>query len=202
MNTRYKRPFDLTVLVASHVLLSPFLLLYPMIALLVWLEDRGPIFFRQQRMGRDGRIFSILKFRTMVPDAHQFGPDWTLEFDARITRVGRVLRRTALDELPQLLSIWKGDMSFVGPRALAVSEQKRLEEQIPGFHQRLRVSTGLTGLAQIYNRDDDDHVKLGFDLEYIQRMSPFLDVKLLLLSVANTLRGRWDRRGKKEHGLH
>ncbi len=200
VNARYKRPFDLAVLVASHLVLAPFLLLYPLIALLVWLEDRGPIFFRQQRIGKDGRVFSILKFRTMVPDADKFGPDWTLDSDVRVTKVGRVLRRTALDELPQLLSIWKGDMSFVGPRALAVREQKHLEEQIPGFHQRLRVPMGLTGLAQVYNQDDDDQAKLGFDLEYIQQMSPFLDMKLLVLSVAYTFRGRWDRRGKKVDG--
>ena len=197
----YKRPFDLTVLVLAHLfplMLLVWVLLWTLIPLLVWLEDRGPVFFRQKRVGKDGRVFTLMKFRTMVPDAEREGPAWTIERDPRMTRIGRILRRTALDELPEVLSIWKGDMSLVGPRALDVEEHKSLEAQIPGFAERLKVRPGLTGLAQVYNRTDEARAKLGRDLEYIRRMSFWLDLKLLILSVFNTLTARWDIRiGKR-----
>ena len=199
---RYKRLFDLSLLVVSHIVLAPLLLLlWTVIPLLVWLEDRGSVFYRQRRVGKDGRILTVLKFRTMVPVAERRGPAWTTEDDPRVTRVGRILRRTALDELPELISIWAGDMSIVGPRALDVEEHRLLESQIPSFGERLRVRPGLTGLAQVYDHVDDAGTKLRYDLEYIQRMSPILDLKLLLLSVRNTLLARWDRRtGKVRNG--
>ena len=194
----YKRWFDLTILVIAHALLLPlWLLLWTLIPLVIWLGDRGPVFYRQRRAGKDGRVFTILKFRTMVPGADRSGPMWTMEEDPRVTRVGRILRRTALDELPGVISIWKGDMSLVGPRALDVTEQRELEQQIPGFGKRLQVLPGLTGLAQIYNRNDDALVKFGYDLQYLERMSPWLDIRLLVLSVFNTLAVKWDRRGGK-----
>lgn len=195
---RYKRPFDLLVLFASYALLAPLLmLLWAVIPLLIWLEDRGPVFYRQKRAGKNGHAFTVLKFRTMLVDAEKKGPAWTLEGDPRVTRVGRFLRRTALDELPELLSIWKGDMSLVGPRALDVDEQKWLEAQIPGFAQRLGVRPGLTGLAQVYDPPDNASTKLHYDLEYIKRMNPWLDLKVLSISAVNTLTGRWDRRSGK-----
>ena len=194
----YQRWFDLAVLILAHLLLFPlWLLLWALIPLLIWTEDRGPIFYRQQRMGKDGKPFTILKFRTMVPDADRKGPAWTTEGDPRVTGVGRLLRLTAMDELPETLSIWKGDMSLVGPRALDVQEYPWLEKQVPGFRERLRVKPGLTGLAQVYDRTDDGPTKLRYDLEYIQRISLWLDVKLLVLSVRNTLTARWDRRSGK-----
>lgn len=195
---RYKRFFDLTVLFVAHVVLLPlWVVLWTVIPLLVWLEDRGPVFYRQIRAGRGGRPFAVLKFRTMVPGADSQGPSWTAEGDGRVTRVGRILRKTALDELPQVLSIWKGDMSLVGPRALALEEQRALEQKIAGFHLRLLVRPGLTGLSQVYNRLDDDKLKLQYDLEYIRNMNPFLDLKLLFLSVFRTLGARWDSRAAK-----
>ncbi len=136
----------------------------------------------------------------MVPDADRMGPAWTTEGDPRVTRIGKLLRRTALDELPEVLSIWTGHMSLVGPRALDVEEQKGLEQQVPGFAERLRVRPGLTGLAQIYDRTDDADDKFHYDLEYLQHMGPWLDLKLLVLSVWNTLAGRWDQRGGKPAG--
>jgi lipopolysaccharide/colanic/teichoic acid biosynthesis glycosyltransferase len=194
----YKRWFDLTVLVLAHALLLPlWLLLWTLIPLVIWLGDRGPVFYRQRRAGKDGRVFTILKFRTMIPDADRSGPMWTMEEDPRVTRVGRILRRTALDELPGVLSIWKGDMSLVGPRALDITEQRALEQQIPGFGKRLQILPGLTGLAQVYNRNDDALVKFGYDLQYLERMNPWLDSRLLVLSVFNTLSVKWDRRGGK-----
>ena len=194
----YKRWFDLSVLVLSHLLFLPlWVLLWTVIPLLIWLEDRGPVFYRQQRMGKDRRPFNIVKFRTMVIDAEELGPAWTMENDPRITRVGRILRRTALDELPEILSIWQGKMSFVGPRALDWDEQIYLEELVPGFEQRLQIRPGLTGLAQVYDKTDDPHEKYRYDMDYLKKLGPLLDVRLLLISVRNTLIARWDRRSGK-----
>ena len=194
----YKTRFDFAVLISAHLLLLPFwLLLWIIIPLFIWLGDRGPVFYKQQRAGKDGLPFTVLKFRTMVLDADLKGPAWTIDGDPRVTRVGRVLRRTALDELPEIINIIKRDMSLVGPRALDMEEQRSLEEEIPGFEKRLKIPPGLTGLAQVYNRGDDSYQKFQYDLSYLDRMSPWLDAKLLLLSVRNTLIGQWDqRRGK------
>jgi len=194
----YKSWFDLTILVLAHVLLLPlWVLLWIIIPILIRLGDRGPVFYKQDRVGKGGRIFTVFKFRTMVPDAEDKGAAWTMDQDPRVTRVGKLLRRTALDELPEVLNIWKGDMSLVGPRALDVEEQRSLEKLIAGFEGRLQVRPGLTGLAQIYDPKDDAHEKFHYDLEYLQRMSPWLDMKLLVLSVRNTLWVKWDRRSGK-----
>ena len=196
----YKRPFDLTILVVAHIFplfLPVWVLLWIAIPLAIWLADRGPIFYRQKRAGRGGKAFTVLKFRTMVKDADDKGPAWTLDDDRRLTPVGRLLRKTALDELPQLFSIWTGDMSLVGPRALDYEEQQLLETQVSGFASRLRVRPGLTGLAQVYDQRDEAHTKLAYDLEYIRRLSLWLDTKLVVVSAWNTILGRWDRRAGK-----
>lgn len=194
----YKRLLDLGILVLAHLTLLPvWVCLWTVIPLLIWLEDRGPVFYSQLRVGQHGKEFTVRKFRTMVPDAAQRGPGWTLPSDPRITRTGRFLRKTALDELPELLSIWKGDMSFVGPRALAVDEHRQLAEQIPDFHLRMAVKPGLTGLAQVYNLTDEAIDKLKYDLEYIDGANLWLDLKLMVLSVRNTLLAQWDQRAGK-----
>jgi lipopolysaccharide/colanic/teichoic acid biosynthesis glycosyltransferase len=194
----YKGWFDLSVLILAHVLLLPlWIFLWTGIPLLIWLGDRGPVFYRQQRMGKNGKPFNVLKFRTMIVDAENQGPSWTTDDDPRVTRVGKILRRTALDELPELISIWQGNMSFVGPRALEVDEHGALEDLIPGFEKRLRVRPGLTGLAQIFDKGDDPFEKYRYDMEYLEKLSPFLDVRLLLLSVWNTLVAGWDHRSGK-----
>ena len=194
----YKSWFDLTVLVLAHILLLPlWLLLWTIIPILILLGDRGPVFYKQDRVGKRGRVFTVFKFRTMVLDAEKIGAAWTMDEDPRVTRVGKLLRRTALDELPEVLNIWKGDMSLVGPRALDVAEQESFEKLIVGFEKRLQVRPGLTGLAQIYDSKADAHDKIHYDLEYLQRMSPWLDLKLLVLSVGNTLGVKWDRRSGK-----
>ena len=194
----YKFWFDRTFMLSAHLILLPFwIFLWIIIPLTIWLDDRGPIFYRQQRAGKNGRTFTILKFRTMVPDAELRGPSWTTKDDPRITRVGRLLRRTALDELPGILSVWKGDMSLVGPRALDLAEHQSSVRQIPGFEQRLQVRPGLTGLAQVYDKEDRTEIKLNFDLKYLEQMSLWLDCKLLVLSVKNTLTANWDRRSGK-----
>lgn len=194
----YKPWFDLTVLFLAHLILLPlWLLLWTIIPLLIWLEDHGPVFYRQQRAGKDGRVFTILKFRTMVPNADQSGPAWTTEEDPRVTRTGKFLRRTALDELPEVINIWKREMSLVGPRALDLAEQQELELEVSGFADRLQALPGLTGLAQVYDLADDADDKFRYDVEYLQGMSPWLDTKILFISVLNTLSWRWDHRGGK-----
>ena len=195
----YKRWFDLSILVVAHLCLLPiWISLWTVIPIVIWLGDRGPVFFKQQRIGKQGVVFTMRKFRTMVPDADHKGPAWTIEDDPRVTPVGRLLRRTALDELPELLSIWKGDMSLVGPRALDVEEQRGLERLVLGFAKRLEVLPGLTGLAQLYDPADDAHDKIHYDLEYLELMGPWLDLKLLVLSIKNTFSGRWDQRQGKQ----
>ncbi len=194
----YKIWFDYSLLAVAHLFLLPlWLLLWTLIPLVIWIGDRGPVFYKQNRTGKNGKVFSILKFRTMVPGADRSGPAWTMPNDPRVTRVGRLLRRTALDELPGLVSILKREMSFVGPRALDTEEQRTLEQQVPGFADRLQVLPGLTGLAQVYDLTDDAQEKFRYDLEYLRRMGPWLDVQLLSRSVMNTLARRWDRRGGK-----
>ena len=194
----YKRPFDLSLLVVAHLLLLPlWLLLWTLIPLLIRLGDRGPVFYKQKRTGKNGRVFTMFKFRTMVPDAELTGPPWTTVKDPRVTWIGKFLRRTALDELPEVLNIWRGDMSLVGPRALEVAEQKELEQKIPGFAKRLQILPGLTGLAQIYDSDDTADGKFRYDMEYLTYMNPWRDLKLLMVSVWNTLSARWDRRTGK-----
>jgi len=198
----YKRWFDLGIIVLSHILLAPlFLVLWIGIPLLILLIDGPPIFFTQERVGKNGRVFRVYKFRTMVKNARQLGPSYTTENDDRVLPViGRMLRATGLDELPQLINIVKGDISFVGPRPLPVEDYERCVRTIPGFRERENIRPGLTGLAQLYADRLAWEEWLPYDLEYARRMSPWLDLKILVLSVLTTLSGRWDRRGRRVVG--
>jgi len=199
-----KRAFDVALAAAGLFLSAPLGLL---IAAAIKLEDGGPVLLGQERVGRGGRPFRAWKFRSMVPDAdRRFGPVQAAERDGRITRVGRVLRATALDELPQLWNILRGDMSFVGPRPLLPAEvEVRGDgravplEEIPGFEERHRVRPGLTGLAQVYApRDVPRRHKFRLDRLYVRRQSFLLDLKLVLLSFWITFRGKWEDRSR--HG--
>jgi len=176
------------------------------IALAIRLEDGGPIFYRQERWGKGGTRFRVYKFRTMVPDAdRKFGLIQAVENDRRITRIGRLLRAMGLDELPQILNILAGEMSFVGPRSLAVGEVVRDDkrellryEDIPGFRRRLSVRPGLTGLATIYiPKDASPYRKFRYDLLYIRRQSIWLDLHLIALSFWISFRGKWETRSSK-----
>jgi len=196
----YKRPFDLAILITAHVLLFPlWLFLWIFIPILIKLGDGGPVFYRQKRVGKDGKIFEVAKFRTMVLDAERLGTRWTSPWkadgnDPRVTRIGRILRRTGLDELPQVISIFKGDMSFVGPRAKPPNEHEAFSASIAGWTYRLKLRPGLTGLAQIRDPSGEPNFALKCDLEYMEKMNPLLDLKILFLSVLNTLLLRWDRK--------
>lgn len=189
----FKRPLDLLILVAAHVVLFPlFALLWVAIPIAIWMNDRGPVFFRQARVGKDGRVFSQLKFRTMTVGADQVGPLWTGALDPRVTKVGKLLRKTALDEMPQTVNIWRGDMSFVGPRALPIEMHQGYVAEEPDFVRRLGVRPGLTGPAAInLPRHCSAAERLSRDLHYIENMSLWLDVQLILQSVWLTLTGRW-----------
>ncbi len=198
-----KRTFDASLAAAGLVLSSPLWFLIP---LAIRIEDGGPVFFPQDRVGRGGRVFKALKFRSMRPNAEALtGPVQATEHDPRVTRVGRLLRGTALDELPQLVNILRGDMSFVGPRPLRPGEVDvrgdgrmiRLDE-IPGYSERHGVRPGLTGLAQIYApRDISRTSKFRLDRLYIARCGFWLDVRLIVLSFWITARGSWEVRGRK-----
>ena len=199
----YKRPMDLAILVLAHVLLWPiWALLWTLIPLAIRLQDRGPVFYGQIRVGKYGRPFTALKFRTMSSDAEtETGPVWATADDPRVTRLGRFLRTTALDELPQVINILRGEMSFVGPRAERPDLHGKFVETVPGFEQRLQVRPGLTGLAQVNAEYDLEPArKLVFDLEYIGNMGLALDLKLLFLSLWYTLMARWDRPKRKSRG--
>lgn len=196
--TAYKRPYDLAVLVVAHLVLLPvWALLWALIPLAIWLDDRGPIFFRQRRMGKDGREFVFLKFRTMVTGADELGL-MTRDQDPRVTRVGAVLRRTALDELPQVINILRGDMSFVGPRALPVRMHEEARKEEPRFAERLMVTPGLTGVAQLYlPRHCAARRRLRYDRLYMKRASLGLDIRLMLRAALNTLTGSWGTGGRR-----
>ena len=191
-----KRLFDCGLAGAGLLTALP---LWGIIALAIKLEDCGSVFYRQARVGAGGRRFTVLKLRSMIRDAEKkTGAVWASEYDTRITRVGRVLRATALDELPQLWNILKGEMSFVGPRPERPELVTGFREKIADYDQRFAVRPGLTGLAQIYGKyDSHPRDKLRYDLLYIRRQSLWLDVKLILLSGWITLRGKWEHRGRK-----
>jgi lipopolysaccharide/colanic/teichoic acid biosynthesis glycosyltransferase len=198
-----KRAFDVGLSGLGLLLSWPVWLA---IAVLVKLEDGGDIFFSQERVGQHGRTFRVYKFRSMIQDAEaRVGALQARDGDPRITRVGRWMRATAMDELPQLWSIFRGDMSFVGPRALRPGEIEvrgdgRMEalEDVPGFARRCQVPPGLTGVAQIFAaRDIPRRHKFRYDVLYIRRQSFLLDLQLIMLSFWITFRGTWEVRGRK-----
>lgn len=198
-----KRAFDALVAGAGLVLSLP---IWAVIAAAVKLEDGGPIFYSQDRSGQHGRVFRVYKFRSMIPNAEaRVGALQASAGDQRITRVGRWLRATAMDELPQLWSIVRGDMSFVGPRALRPGEIELVGdgrmvalEDVDGYAARSGVVPGLTGVAQIYApRDVPRRQKFRYDRVYVRRQSFALDLRLIALSFWITCRGTWEVRGRK-----
>jgi lipopolysaccharide/colanic/teichoic acid biosynthesis glycosyltransferase len=198
-----KRALDVALSGVGLVVSSP---IWAALAALIKLEDGGPVFFSQERVGEGGRVFRAMKFRSMIPDAEaKVGALQATEHDPRVTRIGRLMRATAMDELPQLWNIFRGDMSFVGPRALRPGEietggsgQHVPMENIPGYVERHTVRPGLTGIAQIFApRDVPRRHKFKFDRIYVARQSFSLDVRLILLSFWITFRGKWESRGAK-----
>ena len=191
-----KRVFDVIFSAFGLICSSPLWLFF---ALLIKVQDGGPVFYGQERVGKNGRVFRVLKFRSMIVDAErQTGTVWASENDPRVTKVGRLLRATAMDELPQLWNIFTGDMSFVGPRAERPELVEQFAESIRDYRARLTVKPGLTGLAQVYGRYDTlPQHKLKFDRLYIKRQSMGLDLRLIMLSFLITFTGKWEHRGKR-----
>lgn len=176
-----KRFADLVFALAAGVI---FLIPMLIIGVLVKLDSKGPAIFKQERLGQDGRPFVIYKFRSMVENAEADGPKWAEVNDNRCTRLGRILRKSRLDELPQLINIIKGDMSFVGPRPERTYFYDQFERYIPGFRNRLIVQPGLTGWAQVnggYELLPEE--KLVYDMEYIATRSFKLDLWCVLKTV-------------------
>ena len=209
----FKRACDIFFSLLFLILLSPVMLAA---AIAIRMEDGGPVFYRQERVTLDGKTFNIVKFRSMVVDAERFGAVPATENDPRITRVGRLLRQTRIDELPQLLNILAGHMSFVGPRPERILHVALYQQQVPEFKYRLRVKGGLTGYAQVYgkyNTSPEDKLKL--DMLYIENQSLLLDFKLVLLTIKIIFRpestegfddarsaqiNRQDRKGTEDNG--
>ncbi len=198
-----KRIFDIALSGFGLVISLP---LWAVIAAAIKIDDGGPVFYSQDRVGIGGRVFRAWKFRSMRADAEAAtGALQAVEDDPRVTRTGRVLRATAMDELPQLWNIFRGDMSFVGPRALRPGEIEVASdghevplEAVPGYFDRCQVVPGLTGIAQIYApRDIPRRAKFRYDRLYARRQSFWLDLRLILLSFWITTRGTWERRGPK-----
>ncbi|MCK9613944.1 MAG: sugar transferase [Candidatus Omnitrophica bacterium] len=197
-----KRLFDFFLALSGLLISLPIWFLF---GILIWIEDENHIFYSQERVGKNGKIFKIIKFRSMVTNADkEVGPLQAKENDTRITRFGRILRATALDELPQLVNILKGEMSFVGPKALRMVEidagdkTPRSIWEFKGAEQRLSVMPGLTGVAQILAaRDINRTEKFKYDIWYIKHQSFLLDLYIIFISFLVTFRGMWERRGNK-----
>ncbi|MBE0434159.1 sugar transferase [candidate division WOR-3 bacterium] len=185
-----KRVIDIVISIVSLVVLSPILALT---AILIKIDTPGPVFHKQDRVGLRGKKFTLVKFRSMVSDAEKLtGPVWAEKNDRRTTRIGRIIRPYRLDELPQIINVLRGEMSFVGPRPERPSFVERFRKTIPLYGLRLTVNPGITGWAQVKHTYDqsfeDVKKKLSFDLEYINNISLRLDMKIFLKTVLTVMK--------------
>jgi sugar transferase (PEP-CTERM system associated) len=190
-----KRAADIALSVPMLILATPLMLFT---ALLIKIDSRGPMFYRQDRLGRDGKPYNLLKFRSMTQNAEQkSGPTWASKYDARVTRVGSVIRKTRIDELPQLFNVLRGEMSFVGPRPERDHFVRQLDESIPYFGLRMIVRPGLTGWAQVmypYGASEEEaREKLKYDLYYIKNSNLLLDLWIVLKTINVVLFGKGAR---------
>jgi exopolysaccharide biosynthesis polyprenyl glycosylphosphotransferase len=178
---------DVVIAAAALVVMLPLL---PLVAWLIWREDRGPIFYRQERMGLDGKPFMMLKLRSMRVDAESTsGPVWATRDDPRRTGFGGFLRRWSLDELPQVWNVLRGDMSIVGPRPERPAFVQEFKHKIPDYMLRHRVKSGITGWAQVHGWRGNTSIKkrIQYDLYYIQNWSILLDFKILWMTMRSGL---------------
>ncbi len=186
-----KRGFDVVFSAIGIVLAAPIILLF---SALIVLETPGSPFYEQERVGKDGKRFILVKLRSMRRDAEKLGAQWARTDDPRITRVGQIIRKTRIDELPQLISVLKGDMSLIGPRPERPFFTEKFNREIPGFKQRLMVRPGLTGLAQVSGGYDlTPQEKLIYDLDYIRGLSPALELLIMLKTIRVLLTGEGAR---------
>lgn len=184
MYAKIKRLLDIMFSFIGIVVASPVLAI---VALAVKLDSKGPVIFKQERLGKDGKVFLIYKFRSMCVGAEKMGSgQYSFKGDSRITRVGKIIRATSLDELPQFFNIIKGDMSFIGPRPTLTYHPWKLEEYTEFQRRRFEVRPGITGLAQVNGRKKIDWVeRIKYDVEYVDNMSLALDCKILFKTVVN-----------------
>jgi exopolysaccharide biosynthesis polyprenyl glycosylphosphotransferase len=187
---KVKRLIDILFSLFGLILLSPILILF---AVLIKLDSRGPVFFKQKRIGKNGRIFTVYKFRSMIQDAERYtGPVWAGKTDPRITRVGRFIRKVRIDEFPQLINVLSGDMSLVGPRPERPYFVDKLKRKYPLYTRRLKVQPGVTGWAQVKGKYDttveEVKEKLDYDLYYIDNISLRLDFLIMFYTIYVMLR--------------
>ena len=184
-----KRLFDIVFAVCLLILTLP---LIPIVALFIKLDSEGPVLFRQVRTGRDGKSFTAIKFRTMIQNAEQNGPQWAVKNDTRVTKLGRLLRKTRIDEIPQLINVFRGEMSLIGPRPERPEFVEQLQSQMPFYKERLLIKPGLTGWAQVagpaYGGSKEESLeKLQYDLYYIKNRSIGLDISIMLRTIRTVL---------------
>jgi exopolysaccharide biosynthesis polyprenyl glycosylphosphotransferase len=189
---KLKRLLDI---IASFIILIITLPVIIITAIAIKLESKGPVFFKQERSGMNGTIFRIIKFRSMYEDAEKHtGPIWSSKDDPRVTRIGKIIRRVRIDELPQLINVLKGEMSIVGPRPERPFFVEKLSEEIPYYKRRLKVRPGITGWAQVKHKYDesveDVKIKLRYDLFYIENMSLRMDFKIIVRTIFVVLFGQ------------
>lgn len=187
----YHRVLDIIIGIVGLVISIPILIIF---GIMIKKEDGGPIFYKQDRLGKDGKVIFIYKLRSMRVDAEKNGAVWAEKNDPRITKVGRFIRKTRIDEIPQFLNILKGEMSIIGPRPERPTLTMEFNEKIPGFINRLVVKPGLTGYAQVnggYDISPEDKIK--DDLYYIRNRSLFLDLGILLKTIKVVLTGEGAR---------
>lgn len=187
----YQRVLDIVLTLIGLIIGLPLILIF---GILIKLEDKGPITYKQERLGKNGKKFYIYKLRSMRTDAEKHGAQWAEQDDPRITKIGKFIRKTRIDELPQLFNILKGDMSIVGPRPERPEFTKQFNDEIPGFVNRLAIKPGLTGWAQVNGGYEiSPQEKLAEDMYYIRNRSILLDIKILLKTVKVILTGEGAR---------
>ncbi|WAW15521.1 sugar transferase [Peptostreptococcus equinus] len=187
----YQRVFDI---VLSLIALIPSLPILAIFALLIKIEDGGPVFYKQERLGKNGREFFVYKLRSMKTDAEKFGAQWAEKDDPRVTKIGKFIRNTRIDEIPQLWNIFIGDMGIIGPRPERPIFVKEFEEKYDGFVNRLAIKPGLTGWAQVnggYEMDPKE--KLEHDIYYIRNRSIWMDIKIVFMTVGVIFTGEGAR---------
>ncbi len=183
-----KRVFDVVLSSIGLIVAIPLMVI---IGIAIKLDTKGPIFYCQERVGKNGKVYTLYKLRSMHENAEENGAQWAEEDDPRVTKVGRFIRKTRLDELPQLFNVLKGDMSLVGPRPERPVFTYQFNEQIPGFINRLQVKPGLTGWAQVNGGYElTPAEKLEYDLYYIENRSIWLDIKIILKTIKVVLTGK------------
>nr|WP_249669809.1 sugar transferase [Polycladospora coralii] len=179
--TSAKRIFEILFSLALVIFTLPVMVLT---AIMIKLESPGPIFYKQERVGLNGRTFQIYKLRSMRSDAEKNGPQWAAKNDPRVTRVGQFIRKTRLDEIPQIINVLRGDMSLIGPRPERPMFTEQFNDEIPGFKNRLMVRPGLTGWAQVNGGYESTPAeKFELDMYYIENQSIKLDFKILIRTV-------------------